>query len=220
MMEMITVISHMKDIRNTIVDRIRQKCVAVLLCAVSVALLTTGCKEATEPSFDYHEFRDSNGPYLMVIGYHNIERNMVIPNEHEGAPILYIYDKLFELNTYIETLDIGGITEIHDGAFNCCTNLRSVNLRNVEEIHKIAFRGCSSLEQVVFPATLREIRDGAFANCEKLKNVYFLGEPKIMGQNIFDRGVTIYGLPGSTVEKYAKEYGYRFIELTELPEYT
>ena len=59
-----------------------------------------------------------------------------------------------------------------------------------------AFSSCR-MESVVIPANLNEIRDGAFAGCSELKDVYFLGDrPKM--NDALPSGVTIHTLPSAT----------------------
>jgi hypothetical protein len=67
------------------------------------------------------------------------------------------------------------ITEIENDAFISCVNLVSIELpENMTTIISGLFYHCRSLKSVTFSNKITNIR-GAFANCEKLTDVYYYG---------------------------------------------
>lgn len=67
------------------------------------------------------------------------------------------------------------IKVVEDSAFYGC-NLFSIALGNVEKIGRAAFANCPYLSTpVVFPQSIKDIREKAFEGCEELTSVKFLG---------------------------------------------
>lgn len=87
---------------------------------------------------------------------------------------------------------------------------------NVRCIRSFSFSHCKNITSVTMPASVNEIEYAAFWDCSSLKSITiknrycFIG---FEGRNLPD--VTIYGYKGSTAEKYANEYGYKFAALDE-----
>ncbi len=79
-----------------------------------------------------------------------------------------------------------------------------------------AFSENAQLNTVVIKATDVYIEKAAFAKCINLSEVYFTGEfTGYLGEDIFDKSpnVKIYGMPGSMVERYAKQNYIPFIDI-------
>ena len=67
----------------------------------------------------------------------------------------------------------GHVTEIGSGAFSGCASLKQVTFARDAQLRVLAenvFRG-TGLERFEAPASLREIRAGAFAECPALRTV-------------------------------------------------
>ncbi|MBR3819145.1 MAG: leucine-rich repeat domain-containing protein [Clostridia bacterium] len=98
------------------------------------------------------------------------------------------------------------ITVIDDGVFECCENLVRINIpEGVTEIGENAFGGCSSLKEIRLPSTVRNIKMFAFNNCEELESLFVPKEVELNDVTITmgcDK-LTIYGVAGSSAEKYA-----------------
>ena len=85
---------------------------------------------------------------------------------------------------------------------------------------------CSGLTDITLPESVKSIQHQAFQDCKNLKNITFLNKNcKICelcnpGDKTCDftivKGAAIHGYKGSTAEKYAKEYGRKFVALTQL----
>ncbi|MGN1245067.1 MAG: leucine-rich repeat domain-containing protein, partial [Muribaculaceae bacterium] len=72
-------------------------------------------------------------------------------------------------NTGLVTVTLGeGITEIPAHSFYASSNLKNINFpESCTKIGNYAFLGCA-FEELVFPTTIAEIGDGAFASCTQL----------------------------------------------------
>lgn len=131
------------------------------------------------------------------------------------------------------------VTEMSDSSFHSARNLKEVILpESITVIPSYTFSKCKVLEKVTLPSALTTINGSAFYGCESMKaieipeSVTSIGEEafihcvnldsvKILNAEceIFDSADTIadnaviYGIPGSTAEAYAKEYGRIFVSL-------
>ena len=69
----------------------------------------------------------------------------------------------------------------------------------------------SSLYPIILAGTPATI---AFSGTS-LKEIYFEGNPEKLEKLGLPKGTVIYGIPGGTVEAYAKTYGYKFVDITK-----
>ena len=77
-------------------------------------------------------------------------------------------------------------------AFSGNPLLKTVTFSGVKTIGWAAFQGSSSLESVTIPETVETIESLAFANCDKLANVTFLGNlPDSIGEYTFKSEVIV-----------------------------
>lgn len=89
------------------------------------------------------------------------------------------------------------LQEIGDRAFQGCTYLQKVNLLNVnlededskeialKEIGSYAFYGATNLSELIFPASLRTVKDGAFVNLPNIKNIKLNAGIEYIGNGAF-----------------------------------
>lgn len=119
---------------------------------------------------------------------------------------------------------------IADEAFNACYNLISLVIpSNIVSIGHMGVANCMKLTSVTLNEGLKSIDDCAFYYCNKLKSitipasVTFIGE-RALGYTAKDvgddtdynakiSGFTISGYAGTAAETYAKENGFKFINL-------
>lgn len=191
---------------------------AILSVSLLLMLVLCSCSKRTQtdPKFEYikWEFPDqvvyAISRCISTTPYAEIE----IPSSYNGYEVRYILDSAFFLSS-IKSISMSTITQIYPEAFSHCNQLTALDLGCVETIYRKAFYSCKSLEKVVFPESVKTIEIGAFTQCERLKEVYFKGNPESLSEYIFDQGVIIYGVPGGSVEVYAKQYGFEFRNINE-----
>lgn len=86
---------------------------------------------------------------------------------------------------------------------------------SVEELWGDAFAGCVNLKEIVIPDSVTLIGGGVFWNCTSLEKVYIPESVTAMNYDDTFRNcekVSIYGVKGSTAEKYAKDHDIPFVE--------
>ena len=123
--------------------------------------------------------------------------------------VTFIGDLAFSDCTSLASVTIpDSVTVVDYAAFADCTSLKSVKISsNVTEIGWYAFYGCTSLKSVIVPADVEYIGLYAFG--------YTFGED--VEEMVKVDGFTIIGYSGSEAEIYAKENGFKFINLSADP---
>lgn len=114
-----------------------------------------------------------------------------------------------------------GITVIGQHTFDRCTSLRDVlTLREgITYIGWEAFSHCESMSEMILPEGLIEIEEGAFAFCANLSAILIPQSVVSIGGNAFyehSSDLTIYGVPGSYAETYARMMGIYFLPSNNL----
>ncbi len=108
------------------------------------------------------------------------------------------------------------VTSIDEAAFFSCESLTKVTIPgSVKSIGYGAF-ACTSLTSVAIPSSVTNIDELAFGGCLDLKSITINNKNTKIGDSAIDEYTTIYGYKGSTAESYAKEYGNKFVALTQL----
>ena len=111
--------------------------------------------------------------------------------------VLYIDNHLIKADSSV----IGGEYTVRDGTITIADN---------------AFEDCVAITNITVSEPVANIGDYAFSGCERLVSISLPDSVENIGENVFqncDRLTTIYGTYGSVVEAYAKENGYKFIDL-------
>lgn len=97
-------------------------------------------------------------------------------------------------------------------------NIKGIKIVNVTglTIQHAAFKNCSKLQTVILPSATDKItiEKEAFAGCEDLRTVVFYGTWQIdISDDAFIgcQNVTFLCEKGSTVERYAREHGFRIV---------
>ena len=112
-----------------------------------------------------------------------------------------------------------GLKTIGSDAFFGCGLKELVLPESLEEIGNNAFRKISATE-IKIPKAVRSIGDSAFSECKMLGNLYFEGDPAILGVEMLGeykenlsgyhyvpQGVHVHVKNQSGVEEYMKRYG-------------
>lgn len=122
--------------------------------------------------------------------------------------VTVIEPNLFSDCGNLETVTLhDGITSIGKKAFYFCESLTGMTIpSNVTYIGSEAFRECYGLTSVVIPVKTLKVGDRAFAYNHELNNITVCNRATEIGTDAFmtyNWNITIYGVKGSTAEKYA-----------------
>lgn len=149
---------------------------------------------------DYLYFREHKfGGGYIIDGYkEGIAEKVIIPNTYKGLPVRiisamsfvecaisylhipknieYIGDNAFERCPLSEVQFSDGLKKILCGAFVECVNLKAVTLPDsLLILESFAFQSCKNLTSVSIGKNTTEIGQDCFADCGKLKHVYYRG---------------------------------------------
>jgi len=161
---------------------------AMSLSALSVTAMAENSEEpfyfAASSRYDFSDGPYSNGDYeyyadesynvAQITGYYGDDKDIVIPDQLDGYSIIYIGERAFQDNDFIESVvfdDNSEITRICEFAFYDCDNLKSISVfsKNRYGIYKGAFSSCDSLEEVNLGASLDYLDEFTFPYCPSLK---------------------------------------------------
>ena len=225
----------------------KRKLLSVLLVlAMVLAILPVGAMAAEEKpkgEFTYTIGYWAWGPEATITGYTDLDvTDLVIPETIDGNTVTGIESYAFQKNKNLKSVVLPKtLKNLFAFAFEDCKALETVEFQGdyLEEFQIDAFYGCSSLKSIVVPQV--EVIEQGFGCCTSLKtavlsegtrylNMFsFMGctslemlyIPASVDQMTYDpklENLTIYGLAGSTAERYANQYGYAF-EAVEYPDY-
>lgn len=114
------------------------------------------------------------------------------------------------------------LTEIGGSAFWGCSGLTSLTIPSgVDTIGRMVFFGCDNLSSVTIPDGVTTIATEAFASCNNLASVIVPESVTSIAPDAFtksswaDTELTIYGVPDSLAERYAKANGFAFAPIGE-----
>ncbi len=131
----------------------------------------------------------------------------------------------------LKTVKISGNTvTVSECAFYGCSELKTAVLSgDLKNIGNLAFGLCEKLETVSLPANIEKIDEYAFVGCNSLNGITVFDKAKYLGEQcvgfnidgsynpVLNKDFTIYGLTGSEAQKYANEYGVKFVAFDFLP---
>lgn len=141
-----------------------------------------------------------------AFGFCDSLTSIVIPDNVKS-----IGDVAFGYCENLTSAKIGnGVTSIGARAFDACEKLSELTLgNNVKKIGYIAFISCKSLKSVTIPYSLTDMY------CD-MEFGYYL-DFSVEGHYAKVDGFTIRGYNGTLAEKYAKDKGFEFVSLGDVP---
>ena len=101
----------------------------------------------------------------------------------EGIGKINSYSKPIEGCTNLKELTLKNIGIIEKNTFQECETLENLNLENVGTIETFAFQNNNTIKKALFKNT--SVKDSAFANCEELKEIIFLGTENVLENGAF-----------------------------------
>ncbi|MBQ8911788.1 MAG: leucine-rich repeat domain-containing protein, partial [Clostridia bacterium] len=137
------------------------------------------------------------------------DSNMVIPEEHEGKPVVAIAEGAFKDLKKINSLYVpGSVQTIGKEAFSGCTGLTKITLcEGISEIDDKAFAECE-IEEIVVPKSVSRLGNGIFYKCISLTKAT-LGVQTIASETFNScTGLTTVLLTEgvTTIDEYAFEF--------------
>lgn len=163
---------------------------------------------------------------------------------NQTTPIKYVGTSPFKPNTKTWIVeceeDVSSVSidpeakHIGGNAFDTSYNLKSIEIPgNIISIGDCAFSNCTKLQSITLSEGIETIDTWAFYNCTKVKNVTIPSSVTFIGEDAFGytykdvgddtdynvkiSGFTISGYAGTAAETYAKENGFKFINLGAAP---
>lgn len=132
-----------------------------------------------------------------------------------GKSLKYIEEYAFENCDALTNFVISNtVTEIGTGVFHDCDALTDVKLSTgIKKIPDSAFEHCDKLASIVLPYRVESIGNNAFKNDVALTEITIPRATTSISSSAFSYfdKMTIYGIPGTYAETYAKENGIKFV---------
>ena len=135
-------------------------------------------------------------PTKLLSDYWQLNTVLKTINVPEGYT--KVAESAFSGMMYLQNVSLPNtLQEIGDRAFENCTYLQNVNLLKVNlenedskeialsVIGSYAFNGAIHLSELVFPASLRTVKDGAFVNLPNIKNIKLNAGIEYIGNGTF-----------------------------------
>ena len=179
-----------------------------------------------------------SGKKVTRISNFSFYNNTIVKSIAVPASVTAIDDMVILNCPNITAIKVASDNKYYDSRNNCnaiiekatgtliagCKTTKVPN--GVTKIGAYAFFDCTGLTDITLPESVKSIQHQSFQKCKDLKNIAFLNKNcKICelcnpGDNTcgftINEGVTIHGYKGSTAERYAREYGRKFVALTQL----
>lgn len=143
--------------------------------------------EVQEPTATLVYELNEAGTGYAVTGDDGQSERIIIPETHEGLPVVQIADDAFAYSrrpsaiTYVSIPN--SVTEIGRNAFySRQDDLKTVQIGRESRLQRIganAFSGARSLESFYFPASLTDVGDSAFNNCGSLEEIIVASENEV-----------------------------------------
>lgn len=113
--------------------------------------------------------------YSIGVGDMINEKNIVLPSEYEGAPVIAIDDYGFKGDTALQNITLpDSITTIGYEAFAGCTSLKEFEMPDsVTVVYHRAFFSCESLTKIKLSEKLTKLNSKTFCNCFALQEISF-----------------------------------------------
>lgn len=104
-----------------------------------------------------------------VIEYYGQDKEIVIPDEQDGLPIVEIAKNAFSNQLLTKVVLPKGLKIIRSSAFSQCGLLESIEFPDgLVNIENYAFSGCASLQEITLPESVIFIDEYAFLGCYSL----------------------------------------------------
>lgn len=181
-------------------------CIALLAALLTVSLIVSQAADVGDLVFTPNS---SGNGYIISDCDPTASGALVIPDTHEGKPVVAIGSEAFMDCTNLTAVTIpGSVTSIGWYAFSGCTGLTDITIPdNVTTIDWFAFGDCTALTKVTIGSGVAVIDAGTFSGCSSLTNVTIGTNVKEIGWSAFKNCTKLSSItiPSgvSTIDRYA-----------------
>lgn len=159
--------------------------VAMLILMLALGLTWAATAEERVTIEDY-EVEPAEGGGWLIVRYVGTERDLVIPGELDGQPVVGLGNRAFAKSSLTSVQLPEGLTTVGGNAFTDCVNLREIIWPStLVEIKAGALMGCEGLTTLELPEGLETLGNDAFANCVNLERVTISGSGLTVGNRAF-----------------------------------
>ena len=108
----------------------------------------------------------------------------------------------------------GSVRSLGEGAFGNCSSLtKTVLNEGLEEIGEYAFQSSSGIRDIIIPASVKSVGKNGLRLSSECR-IRVLSTDTIWADDAFRDSALIAGKKDSTLQKYAEDRGYTFVELS------
>lgn len=108
----------------------------------------------------------------------------------------------------------GSVRSLGEGAFGNCSSLtKAVLNEGLEEIGEYAFQSSSGIRDIIIPASVKSVGKNGLRLSSECR-IRVLSTDTIWADDAFRDSALIAGKKDSTLQKYAEDRGYMFVELS------
>lgn len=178
----------------------------------------------TYPPFKYQICGPKNKNYIMITGFDDSIKHLVIPSYINGAPVKMLGYASFARKN-IESVEMPDtLTKIGPQAFAGCCNLKEISFPDsVKEIGYDVCCACKNLEKVKWSQSTINIYSSAFQFCNNLKSITNIDSVERIMKNAFNKtGFTSFRIPPKLKVLSYFAFGgcdnLRVVKMNHLPE--
>lgn len=151
---------------------IMKKWLCLLLMVSIIGSLMCGSGAAAETPAEDFSYDMVDGS-VVITGYHGSDREIVIPKEINGRPVVKIGERAFEEYDLTSIVISENVSMIDRFAFSNCACLEKVEFAEGPcLIVEYAFHMCNSLVTIELPKNSSSIQRSAFSMCDNLEEIY------------------------------------------------
>lgn len=108
----------------------------------------------------------------------------------------------------------GSVRSLGEGAFGNCSSLtKAVLNEGLEEIGEYAFQSSSGIRDIIIPASVKSVGKNGLRLSSECR-IRVLSTDNVWADDAFRDSALIAGKKDSTLQKYAEDRGYTFVELS------
>lgn len=167
---------------------------------------------------------DPENPYFSekdgVVFSKDGTKLIVFPSGHSGDyqipdGTVSVGDYAFYYCVNVSSITVpGSVRSLGEGAFGNCSSLtKAVLNEGLEEIGEYAFQSSSGIRDIIIPASVKSVGKNGLRLSSECR-IRVLSTDTVWADDAFRDSALIAGKKDSTLQKYAEDRGYTFVELS------